>query len=79
MIFTLFGALCGAVLGFLVGAALRGTGGLAEGLVVLVCGATGAVVGAIGGAAQAIVDAVSRLGRQQLRGRPGPQQTPESR
>ena len=79
MIFTLFSALCGAVLGFFVGAALRGMGGRDEGLVVLVCGATGAVVGAVGGAAQAIVDAVSRVGRHPLPSRPGPQQAPETR
>jgi hypothetical protein len=47
MIFALFSALCGAVLGFFVGSALRGMGGRDEGLVVLVCAATGAVVGAV--------------------------------
>jgi hypothetical protein len=66
MLYTLLGAVGGAALGIFLGIFVRQNfGGRAEDFAPLICGAAGAIVGAVGGAAQAIVDAVRRWGLRQ--------------
>lgn len=68
MVYTLLGALAGAVLGGLAYAlgcvlAAQPAGEREFAILRLFCGATGAVVGAIAGAAQSILAAIRRLER----------------
>jgi hypothetical protein len=65
MVYTFLGALVGALIGFFIGGLLLTVRdiGRPEALPVLICGAAGAVVGAIAAGAQAVLHAIRLLER----------------